>query len=63
MIKTIIVDDEELARERIRRFLNENDNFKVVAECRNGKECIQAILKHKPDLMFLDIQMPGMDWF
>ena len=63
MIKTIIVDDEELARERIRRFLNENDNFKVVAECRNGKECIQAILKHKPDLMFLDIQMPGMDGF
>jgi len=63
MIKTIIVDDEELARERVRRFLAENNNFKVVAECRNGKECIEAILKHKPDLIFLDIQMPEMDGF
>jgi len=63
MIKTIIVDDEELARERVRIFLAENNNFKVVAECRNGKECIEAILKHKPDLVFLDIQMPEMDGF
>ncbi len=63
MITTIIIDDEELARERIRRFLDENDNFKVIAECRNGKEAIDAINKTKPELIFLDIQMPGMDGF
>ncbi|RPI75948.1 MAG: DNA-binding response regulator [Ignavibacteriales bacterium] len=63
MIKTIIVDDEELARERIMRFLNENEEFKVVADCRNGKEAFEAINKYKPDLVFLDIQMPGMNGF
>jgi two-component system LytT family response regulator len=63
MIKTIIVDDEELARERVRGFLNRNENFIIAAECRNGKEAIEAIYKHKPDLVFLDIQMPVMDGF
>jgi two-component system LytT family response regulator len=63
MIKTIIVDDEELARERIRRFLNENKEFKVAAECKNGKEALEAITQHKPDLVFLDIQMPGINGF
>jgi len=63
MIKAIIVDDEELARERIRRFLKENDQFEIIADCLNGKEAVEAIYNHKPDLVFLDIQMPVMNGF
>lgn len=63
MITTIIVDDEELARERVRGFLNEADDFEIVAECANGKEAVETIYKYKPDLVFLDIQMPVMNGF
>jgi two-component system LytT family response regulator len=62
-IKAIIIDDEDHAREGILLRLKKFDNISVVAECRDGKEGIKAINKHKPELVFLDIQMPGMNGF
>lgn len=62
-IRTIIVDDEPLARKRVAKLLEDNDEFKVIAECKNGTEAINTIRKKKPDLVFLDIQMPGIDGF
>ena len=63
MIKTIIVDDEPLARQRISKLLEEQNDFKVLKECRNGEEALKYIKKKKPDLIFLDVQMPGIDGF
>ncbi len=63
MIKAIIVDDESLARRGLKLRLNEYSDIQVIAECRNGREALQAIVEHQPDLMFLDIQMPGMSGF
>ncbi|MGK9368473.1 LytR/AlgR family response regulator transcription factor [Melioribacter sp. Ez-97] len=63
VIKAIIIDDEEHAREGILLRLQKFDNIQVVAECRDGKEGVRAINKYKPDLAFLDIQMPGMNGF
>ena len=62
-IRTLIVDDEPLARERIRALLAEQADIEVVGEARDGEEAVQAILAHAPDLVFLDIQMPRMDGF
>lgn len=62
-IRTILVDDEPLANRGLRLRLEEFDNVEIVRECRNGREAIQAIKEEKPDLMFLDIQMPGLDGF
>ena len=62
-IRTLIVDDEPLARERIRALLAEQPDIEVVGEARDGEEAVQAILTHAPDLVFLDIQMPRMDGF
>ncbi len=62
-LQAIIVDDEPPARERIRLFLREEPDVQLVAECSSGPEALAQIKKHKPDLMFLDIQMPGMDGF
>jgi two-component system LytT family response regulator len=62
-IEALIVDDEDLARKNIRHSLKNYPNIEVIQECRNGIEAIQAILEHKPDLVFLDIQMPLMDGF
>lgn len=61
--KTIIIDDEPLARERIRTLLEKEEDFQVIAECENGKEAIDNIESLKPDLLFLDIQMPEVDGF
>lgn len=63
LIKTIIVDDEPLARERVRTLLAEETDVELLAECASGAEAVAAVKKHKPDLMFLDIQMPEMDGF
>ncbi|HAS42630.1 MAG TPA: DNA-binding response regulator [Microscillaceae bacterium] len=60
-IKTLIVDDEVLAREKVVIFLQEEEDFEIVGECTNGMEALQAIHESYPDLLFLDIQMPGMD--
>jgi two-component system LytT family response regulator len=62
-IRAVIVDDEPLARRRIRSLLAEAGDVEVAAECANGKEAIQAVEASPPDLLFLDIQMPELDGF
>ncbi len=62
-IKTLIVDDEPLARDRVKRFLRDVSDIRVIGECGNGVEAIEAIKEHKPDLVFLDIQMPEKNGF
>jgi two-component system LytT family response regulator len=57
------VDDEPLARRRIRSLLESDKGFEVVAECGDGATAIRAIGEHRPDLVFLDVQMPGTDGF
>jgi two-component system LytT family response regulator len=63
MIRTVIVDDEPLARERVRTLLQQERDVEVVAECADGPKAVAAVKAHAPDLLFLDIQMPGMDGF
>ena len=62
-LTTIIVDDESLARRGLKLRLAELDGVEVLAECKNGREAIEAIRALEPDLVFLDIQMPGLDGF
>ena len=63
MVRTIIVDDEPLARGMIREYLADYDEVEVVAECGTGRQAVAAINEHAPDLVFLDVQMPGLDGF
>ncbi|MCB0810945.1 MAG: response regulator, partial [Flavobacteriales bacterium] len=62
-IRTIIVDDEPAARDRVARLLQRDDEIELVAQCRNGQEAVEAVKKHRPDLLFLDVQMPGKNGF
>ncbi|NVK57757.1 MAG: response regulator transcription factor [Alteromonadaceae bacterium] len=62
-IKTLIVDDEPLARSGLRLRLEKFDDVEVVAECQNGLDAVSMISQHRPDLVFLDIQMPGLNGF
>lgn len=62
-VKTVIVDDEKLAREIIKKYLSGNDSFEVAAECSNGFEAIKKINEINPGLIFLDIQMPKINGF
>jgi two-component system LytT family response regulator len=62
-LRVVIVDDEELARRGVRSRLERSDDVRVVAECGTGKEAIGAIRRTAPDLVFLDVQMPGMNGF
>jgi two-component system LytT family response regulator len=62
-IRTLIVDDEPLGRERIRTLLREDAEVEVVGECADGRQAIAAVERLKPDLLFLDVQMPEMDGF
>ncbi|MFN0057534.1 MAG: LytR/AlgR family response regulator transcription factor [Planctomycetota bacterium] len=62
-IKVLVVDDEPLARERIRTLLAGEADFEIVAECSNGLEALEAIKELGVDVVFLDIQMPEMDGF
>lgn len=62
-IKTLIADDEPLARERLRFLLSEDDEVEITGECRNGKEVVAALKNARADLLFLDIQMPGQGGF
>ena len=63
VIKTIVVDDEPLARKGLRVRLERHQDIEVVAECQNGLDAVSAISQHRPDLVFLDIQMPGLNGF
>src|SRR5215510_4456037 len=63
MIRTLIVDDEPFARQRIRRLLSLEENIEVVGEAASGREAIASIDALRPDLVFLDIQMPQVDGF
>jgi two-component system LytT family response regulator len=62
-IRTILVDDEPLAIQGLQLRLQKHDDVEVIETCSNGREAIRAIKTHKPDLVFLDIQMPGFDGF
>jgi two-component system LytT family response regulator len=63
VLRTIIVDDESLARRGLKLRLSDRKDVAVIAEARNGREALNLIRELKPDLIFLDIQMPGMDGF
>jgi two-component system LytT family response regulator len=62
-IRTILVDDEPLAIQGLKLRLERHEDVEIVETCSNGREAIRAIKTHKPDLVFLDIQMPGFDGF
>jgi two-component system, LytTR family, response regulator len=62
-IRTIVADDERLAREKLRILLASEPAIKIVAECHDGAQTLTAIREHRADLLLLDIQMPGMDGF
>lgn len=61
--RAILLDDEELARNRLRKLLTQINTIELVAEAENPFQCMELIEKHKPDLLFLDIQMPGLNGF
>ena len=62
-IRTILVEDEPLAIQGLRLRLEKHDDVEIIDTCSNGREAIRSIKTHKPDLAFLDIQMPGFDGF
>lgn len=62
-INTLIIDDEALARQRLINLINDFPNLELIDECGTGKEAIELIHKHKPDLIFLDIEMKDMNGF
>ena len=62
-IRVVIVDDEELARQRLRELLHAEADFEVVAQCGDGETAVAQIQELRPDLVFLDVQMPVMDGF
>lgn len=62
-LRTLIVDDEELAHRGFEIRLLKLGNIDIVGQCRNGREALAAVTNTAPDLMFLDVQMPGMDGF
>lgn len=62
-IRTLIVDDERLAREKVRTLLASEDDIQVVGECANGIEAVTAVRRYKPDLLLLDVEMPGANGF
>ncbi|MBO9499924.1 MAG: response regulator transcription factor [Novosphingobium sp.] len=62
-IRTILVDDEPLAIQGLELRLQEHEDVEIIDKCSNGREAIRSIKTNKPDLVFLDIQMPGFDGF
>jgi two-component system LytT family response regulator len=63
VIQTLLVDDEAPARSRLRHLLKTEPDFAILGECSNGREAVAAIRSQKPDLVLLDVQMPGLDGF
>jgi len=62
-IQALIVDDEPLARDRLQKLLDADPDVTVLGQCSNGKEAVKTIRTEKPDLVFLDVQMPELDGF
>jgi two-component system, LytTR family, response regulator len=62
-IRTVVADDEALARQKLRILLDSEPGILIVAECKNGKETLAAVQAYKPDLLMLDVQMPDADGF
>lgn len=62
-LRVVIVDDEPLARERIRSLLGSEPDVEIVGECADGPAAVEAVTRTQPDLIFLDVQMPGMSGF
>ena len=63
MIRVILIDDEPLARSIVKEYLQSHADVEVIAECNDGFEGVKSIAQHKPDLIFLDIQMPKINGF
>lgn len=62
-IRTLIVDDEPLARERLRKLLQAEADIEIVGECADGRQALELANQERPDLLFLDVQMPELDGF
>ena len=62
-VSTLIIDDESLARDIVKRYSGEHPALNIIAECSDGFDALRQIQTHKPDLLFLDIQMPKLDGF
>ncbi len=62
-IRTLLVDDEPLAVRGLAIRLEEYEDVEIIGSCANGREAVKVIKEQKPDLVFLDIQMPGFDGF
>lgn len=63
MIRTVVVDDERLARDRLLSFLRGIDDIEVIGQAKNGVDAVRVIEESAPDVVFLDVQMPGLDGF
>jgi two-component system LytT family response regulator len=63
MIRSLIIDDEPLARSIVKEYLQQQNEIEVLQECNDGYEGVKAIMQHKPHLIFLDIQMPKINGF
>jgi two-component system, LytTR family, response regulator len=62
-LTVLIVDDERIARHRLRRLLENEQDIEIIAECADGDTAVRAVREHRPDLVLLDVKMPGMDGF
>ena len=62
-IRAVVVDDETLARNRLKHFLEEEPDLEVIGECASGRAAVDFIQRHHPDLVFLDVQMPQFSGF
>ncbi len=61
MLKVLVVDDEALARERLKRMIEKNEDYQVIAEAAHGEQALDCCAQHQPDIVLMDIRMPGMD--
>ncbi len=61
--KILIVDDERLSRQRIRRLLAFEPECEIAGECENGSDAVRKLAQERPDILFLDVQMPELDGF
>jgi two-component system LytT family response regulator len=62
-LRVVTIDDEPLARSLLREYLQDHSDIEIIGECANGFEAVKAVVELKPDLLFLDIQMPRLDGF